>query len=95
MKKWGTSRTLVLNNVSENRTYVANYKEIKYTIYEAEDFMNLQSEKKDENGARFKKLAITLLNRKNLLMSISPVVMQLKCIRNLQLLQFRLLLKGK
>ena len=53
----GTSRTLVLNNVSENRTYVANYKAIKYTIYEAEDFMNLQSEKKDENGDRFKKVS--------------------------------------
>ena len=52
----GRSRTLVIENVSENQTYVANYKAIKYAVFEAEDFMNLQSEKKDENGDRFKKV---------------------------------------
>ena len=40
----GTDITLIIENVSENRTYIANYEKIKYIIYEAEDFKFLQSE---------------------------------------------------
>ena len=47
----GRSRTLVIENVSENQTYVANYKKIRYTIYEAEDFIDFVSEKGDGAGA--------------------------------------------
>ena len=40
----GKSRTLVIENVSESQTYVANYKKIRYTIYEAENFIDFKSE---------------------------------------------------
>ena len=60
----GRSRTLVIENVSENQAYVANYKAIKYAVFEAEDFMDLQSEKKDENGDRFVKVDDTTAKQK-------------------------------